>query len=92
MKLNGEESAHKVVETSLQTKEEVRVCRLRDISNRAVGQNQVKADNGVDSGAVLVGLVGVPCDDPLVCRYARRRKTNLRQARGHLRQPVTRQG
>ena len=70
MEKRSKESAHKVVKTSLQTKEEIRVCRLCDISNRAVGQNQVKADNGVDSETVLVGLVGVPYYDPLVCQYA----------------------
>jgi len=47
---------HEVVKPSLQTPEDIRVRRLRDIGNRAVGQNQVEADDGVDGKTILVGL------------------------------------
>ena len=36
------------------------MCRLGDMSNRAVGQNQVVADDCVNARTMLVGLVGVP--------------------------------
>ena len=52
---------HEVVGSSLQTPEEVGVRRFGDISNGAVGQNQVEADDGVNAKAMLIGLVGVPC-------------------------------
>ena len=51
--------AHKVVVSSLQPKEEVGVSRLGHIGDRAVGQNQVEADNGVDRKTVLIALIGV---------------------------------
>jgi len=50
-----------VVETSLQTKEQVGVRRLRDISNRPVGKNKVEGDNGVEGKTMLISLEGVPC-------------------------------
>ena len=56
-----EKPAHEVVEASLQTEEEIGICRLGDIPNRAVGQNQVVADNGIDDETVLVSLVGITC-------------------------------
>jgi hypothetical protein len=52
---------HEVVESSLQSKEEVGVVRLGHIDDCAVGQNQVVSDNGVDGKTVLVGFIGVPC-------------------------------
>ena len=48
---------YKVVESSLQAKEEGRICRLGHVGNRAVWQNQIEADNGVDGETVLIGLV-----------------------------------
>jgi len=53
-------STHKVVESSLQTEEQVGVSRLGHIGNCPVGQNQVEADDGVDGKTVFVGLVGIP--------------------------------
>ena len=54
------EVTHEVVKTSLQTPEQVRVHRFGDMSNCAVGQNQVVADNGVDGRTILISLEGVP--------------------------------
>ena len=51
---------HEVVKASLQTPEQVRVRRLGDISDRAVGQNQVVSDDGVEGKTILIRLVGVP--------------------------------
>ena len=51
---------HKIVKTSLQTPEQVRVRRLVDISSRAIGQNQVVADDGIEAKTILIRLVGVP--------------------------------
>ena len=51
---------HEVIKASLQTPEKVRVLRLGDTGNRAVGQNQVVANDGVDGKTVLVSLEGVP--------------------------------
>ena len=58
--MRSERPTHEVVKTSLQTKEEVGVGRLADISNRAVGKNQVEADDGVDGKPILTSLVAVP--------------------------------
>ena len=60
MAVRLEKVTHEVVESSLQAKEEVRVSRLGHVSDRAVGQNQVEAYNGVDRETVLIGLVRVP--------------------------------
>jgi len=60
MVIRSGKRTHEVVEASLQTPEEVGVRRLGDISNRAVGQNQVEADDGVEAQTILVGLVRVP--------------------------------
>ena len=60
MAMRSRKVTHEVVKTSLQTPEQVRVRRLGDISNRAVGQNQVVADDGVEGKTVLISLVGVP--------------------------------
>ena len=60
MVIRSGKRTHEVVEASLQTPEEVGVRRLGDISNRAVGQNQVVADDGVEAQTILVGLVRVP--------------------------------
>ena len=57
--MRSEKPTHEVVKTSFQTKEEVGVRRLGDISNRAVGKNQIEADNGVDGETMLISLVGV---------------------------------
>jgi hypothetical protein len=35
--------------------------RLGHTGDRAVGQNQVVSDNGVDGKTILIGLVGEPC-------------------------------
>ena len=51
---------HEVVKASLQTPEQVRLRRLGDISNRAVGQDQVEADDGVDAEAMLISFEGIP--------------------------------
>ena len=50
---------HKVVVSSLQTKEEVGVSLPGHIGNCAVGQDQVEADNSVDRKTVLIALVRV---------------------------------
>ena len=34
--------------------------RLGYITDCAVGQNQIEADDGVDGKTILIGLVGVP--------------------------------
>jgi len=52
-------TTHEVVESSLQSKEEVGVSRLGHVSDCAVGQDQIEADDGVDSKAILIGLVGI---------------------------------
>ena len=52
--------AHEIVESSLQAKEEVRVGRLGHMSDCAVGQDQIIADDGVDGETILICLVGVP--------------------------------
>jgi len=52
-------ATYKVVESSLQSKEEVGVSRLGHVSDCAVGQDQIEADDGVDSKAILIGLVGI---------------------------------
>ena len=41
-------TAHKIIESPFQAKKKVRMCGLGHIRNRAVGQDQVEADNGVD--------------------------------------------
>ena len=58
--MRSEKVTHEIIKTSLQTPEEIRVRRLGDIGNRAVGQNQVEADDGVDAKTMLISLVGVP--------------------------------
>jgi len=58
--MRSEKLTHEVVKASLQTKEEVGVPRLGDTSNRAVGKNQVEANNGIDDRTILISLVGVP--------------------------------
>ena len=52
---------HEVVEAPLQTEEEVGICRLGDITNRTIGQNQVVTDDGVNDKTMLVSLIGVAC-------------------------------
>ena len=58
---DGRRETHEIVKSSLQPEEEVGVGRLGHTGNRAVGQNQVEGDNGVDGKTVLIGLEGVPC-------------------------------
>ena len=53
------EVIHEVVKASLQTPEQVGVRRLGDMSDCAVGQNQIVADDGVDCKAMLISLAGV---------------------------------
>ena len=60
MEMGSEKPTHEVVETSLQTKEEVGECRPGNISNCAVGKNQVESDDVVENETMLVSLVGVP--------------------------------
>ena len=58
---DGRRETHEVVESSLQPKEEVGVGRLGHTGDRAIGQNQVVADDSVDGKAILIGLVRVSC-------------------------------
>ena len=58
--MRSKKLTHEVVKAPLQTKEEVGVRRLSDASNRAVGKNQVEADNGIDDKTMLISLEGVP--------------------------------
>ena len=60
MTMRSGKVTHEVVKTTLQTPEQVRVRRLCDISNRAVGQNQVEPNDGVEGETILISLVGVP--------------------------------
>ena len=66
------------------------MCRLGDVGNCAVGQNQVEADNGVDGETVLIGLVRVPCQ-----RFVSEKsggeppETDLRRVRSRQRRSVT---
>ena len=57
--MRSDQPTHDVVKTSLQAEEKVGVRRLGDISNRAVGKNQVEGDNGVEGKTMLISLVGV---------------------------------
>ena len=41
-------TAHKIIKSPFQTEKKVGMSRLGHIRNRAVGQDQVEADNGVD--------------------------------------------
>ena len=52
--------ADEVVETSLQTKEQVGMGRLGDMSNRAVGENKIEGNDGVEGKTMLISLEGVP--------------------------------
>jgi len=72
---------HEVVESPLQSKEQVGVSRLGHVGDCAVGQNQVEADDGVDGEAMLM-------EYPIGKQPP---GTNLRRVGGHPRRPVTQQ-
>jgi len=80
---------HEIVQASLQAPEEIRVRRLGDIGNRAIGQNQVDADDGVNDKTILVSLVRVPYPRLVSVQNAGEPPgTNLRLAASHQRRPV----
>ena len=87
---NQKEWTHEVVETSFQTPEKVRVRRLGDVSNGAVGQDQVEANDSVDAKTILVGLVRVPYWRSIMSVQTAGESpgTNLRRAASPLRQSV----
>ena len=51
---------YEIVKASLQSPEEIRLRRLGHMSDRAIGQNQVEANDGVDTKTISISLVGVP--------------------------------
>jgi len=57
--MTPQRTTYKVVESSLQSKEEVGVSRLGYISYCTVGQNQVEANYGVNGKTILIGIVGI---------------------------------
>ena len=66
------------------------MCRLGDVGNCAVGQNQVEADNGVDGETVLIGLVRVPCEWVVSGKSGEEPpETDLRPVRSRQRRSVT---